>query len=129
MTAADAIRTSNRIDAALSWIGITVRAAAYAIAWTVVGGHDLGRALLVGCLAGDLLGRGGTLPWRQPGERLPAVVDLAVLAVLTALTWPRPGWPIDEAGRALASLAAFGATAMHVGRAASGELDRSRDAD
>lgn len=115
MSAADEIEISNRVDAAIGYTGLVLRALAYAFIAAVANHYDCGRALLTGVLAGDLLSRffALALDWRD--QWIPVASELILLGIVFLFVRSSLEWPADQAMRAILGLAAFGTFSAQAG--------------
>jgi len=115
MAALDYVRIEQRVDAAFQWAGLVVRTLAYLAMGALAQEMLPVRAVLVGVLLGDGLGRLVALlaDWRH--DRRATAAELVLLAI--AAWWLRPwlDWPEDPALQAVMVVAGFGTVAGEVG--------------
>jgi hypothetical protein len=115
MAVADHLRIEQRVDAAFQWGGLVVRTLVFLALGSLAEDILPVRAVLVGVLAGDGLGRlvGLLADWRH--DRRATLAELGLLAI-TAL-WLRPWleWPAEPALQAVLVLAGVGTVAGELG--------------
>ena len=105
----------QRIDAAIGYGALLVRALAYAVLYATVDHYDCGRAMLTGVLAGDVLSRLVSIAWQWRDEPLQFCADLLLLGLVFLFVRAQMVWPDDQALRAIVGLAAFGVGSVQVG--------------
>lgn len=115
MAVADPVRLEQRVDAAFQWAGLLVRTLAYLAMGYLAQELLPVRAVLVGVLLGDGLGRLVALlaDWRH--DRRATLAELALLMI--AACWLRPwlDWPAEPPLQAVLVLAGVGTVAGEIG--------------
>ena len=113
--------TLARIDAAIEFTSLLVRALAYAGMATLASHYDCGCAILTGLFVGDVA---ATIVGLFTGPRhrlMQACAELGLLLIVWFLANGDMTWPADPATRAIIGLAAFG---VFAGRAGGGLMTR-----
>ena len=105
----------HRVDAAIHFTGLVVRAAIYAFCYAIADVYDCGRAVLTGLLVGDVAGNLLALLWEWRDGLLQAAAELALLGLVFLFVRSQLVWPDDLALRAILGLAAFGVFAAKIG--------------
>jgi len=104
-----------RIDAAIGYGALLVRALAYLALYATVDHYDCGRAMLTGALAGDVGSRLVSIAWQWRDEPLHFCAELLLLGVVFLFVRSQMVWPDDQALRAIVGLAAFGVGSVQIG--------------
>ncbi len=112
---ANEIEISNRVDAAIGYTGLVLRALAYACLAGIANHYDCGRALLTGVLVGDLLSRlfALALDWRD--QWIAVLSEVLLLGLVFLFVRSSMVWPDEQAMRAILGLAAFGTFSAQAG--------------
>jgi hypothetical protein len=105
----------QRVDAAIGYAALLVRALFYAGIWATVDHYDCGRAMLTGVLVGDIGSRLVSIAWEWRDGLLQVGAELLLLAIVFLFVRSQMVWPDDPAMRAIIGLAAFGVGSVQVG--------------
>ena len=117
MTTTDGGLTVQRVDAAIRFGGLLVRALAYAAIYALADRYDCGRSILTGVLAGDIGSRLVSIAWEWRDGLLQFAAELVLLLLVFLFVRSQMVWPEDLALRAIVGLAAFGVFSMQLGGA------------
>lgn len=115
MAAVDQVQLGERIEATFRTAGLLLQAAIYAAIAVLAEHCDFGGPLLVGVLAGDLLGRLLVLVWEWRQNPPLVAAELALLGLVYWFVRRWLVWPEDPAMRAVLGLAGFGAFVARFG--------------
>jgi len=115
MTSTEHGLTVQRVDAAIRFGGLLVRALAYAGIYAIADRYDCGQAILTGVLAGDFLSRLVSIAWEWRDGMLQFAAELALLLLVFLFVRSQMVWPEDLALRAIIGLAAFGVFSAQIG--------------
>jgi hypothetical protein len=105
----------QRVDAAIGYGALLLRALAYAVLYAMVDHYDCGRAMLTGALVGDIGSRLVSIVWQWRDEPLHFCAELLLLGVVFLFVRSQMVWPDDQALRAIVGLAAFGVGSVQIG--------------
>ncbi|MBX3464040.1 MAG: hypothetical protein KF830_12780 [Planctomycetes bacterium] len=105
----------DRVDAAIDFGALLLRAGGYAFVYSVADAYDCGRALLTGIWLGDVGSHLVDLAWRGREALANTLAELGLLGVVFLLARAHLVWPEEPALRAILGLAAFGVFASRLG--------------
>jgi len=114
-------QTIERVDAAIEFTGLLVRAGAYALVGGVASHYACGQVILTGLFVGDVAATVLGVFLAGRALLLQRVSELLLLGLVFLFVRGDLVWPEQQAMKALAGLAAFG---VFAGRAGGGVLTR-----